>query len=150
GLIEPHLELFEGIIARLCKLKECQVNYDTPREERAKNLSNILIKFGAAWIPSMIVKIALRRGINEVTGFGDGSAWWNVAKANQHDWSIMAADEGIHYGSMFVLNATTTGAGLSDDMIDASRNVLIRLGVPRKNASEIATMGVIHEFPNML
>lgn len=148
--IEPHLETIEKGLGVMCKLEECKPDQNTSREERARRLARATVLFGAAWVPSLAAKVVTRRGINEICGMGDKAPWWNVFKANSHDTAIFWWDEGVHYGSMAILNSTYTGAKVSDEMLRSCTSILEKAGVPKDKAHDISAMAVIHEFPNLL
>lgn len=148
--IEPYLDNIEWVLGKVCKLEECKVDKTKTRQERAERLARAITLFGAAWVPSLAAKIATRRGINAVCGMGDKAPWWNVLKANEHDKALFWWDEGVHYGSMVLLNTTKTGAGLSDEMLRSTTNLLQKIGFSENTAHDMAAMAVIHELPNFL
>ncbi|MDX1974465.1 MAG: hypothetical protein SFT92_02190 [Rickettsiales bacterium] len=148
--IEPYLDQFEYGLGVVCKLEECKPDKTKTRMERAEGIARALTVFGVAWIPSLVAKIATRRGINQVCGLGDGAPWWNVLKANHHDVSLMLCDELPHYGSMLLLNTTHKGAAISDDMLRSITGMLEKMGMSKKTSHEMAMMAVVHELPNFI
>ncbi len=151
-VFEPYLEYIEGGLGKVCKLDECQVDKNQSREERAEQLAKTTLVFAAAWAVSMIAKIQTRKFLNDKTGISEkpiaGAKWWEFWKMTRHEQIIFGMDEGVHYGSFLLMN--TIGAPVTDEMIRATTNVLVKCGVPEKKAHEIAAMGVVWELPNAL
>ncbi len=151
-VIEPYLENIEGALSKVCKLEECQVDKTKTREERAEALAKNTLVFSAAWALSMIAKLETRKFLNNQTGISEdpiaGKKWWQFWKMTTHESIIFGMDESVHYGSLLLMN--TAGAKVTDDMISASKNVLVKMGVPEKKAHEVSVMAVVWELPNIL
>jgi hypothetical protein len=148
-IIEPHLDTVEKTIGAVCRLEECKPDYTKSRHERAEKMAHNLVLFGAAFVPSIIVKLATRRGINELVGLGDQHKWWKVWRLNKHDGTVFLWDEGIHIGSMILLNTGT--AKFTDKLIKDSTPLIQKIfGVSETKAHDIASMTMIWELPNML
>lgn len=151
-VFEPYLDYIEGGINSVCRLEQCKIDTSKPREERAEALAHTTLVFGAAWAASMIAKMETRRFLNNMTGVSEeavaGKKWWQFWKMTNHEKVIFGLDEGVHYGSMLLMN--TAGAPVTDNMIESSKNILVKCGVPEKKAHEIASMVMIWEVPNFL
>ncbi len=151
-VIEPYLENIEGALSKVCKLEECKVDETKSREERAENLAKTTLVFSAAWVASMIAKLETRKFLNNKTGISEdpvaGKKWWQFWKMTTHESIIFGMDESVHYGSLLLLN--TSGAKITDEMISASKNVLVKMGVPEKKAHEVSVMAMVWELPNLL
>jgi hypothetical protein len=148
-LIEPYLDVVENVIGTICRLDECKPDKSKKRHERAELMAHNLVLFGAAFLPSLAVKLAIRRGINEGVGLGDENKWWKIWKPSKHDGVVFAWDEFTHLGSLVLLN--TGVAKYTDEMIRGSTSVIQKIfGVSEKKAHEIASMTMIWELPNIL
>jgi hypothetical protein len=148
-IVEPYLETIENVLGTICHLEECKPDPKVPREKRAEKLARATVLFGAAFVPSFLTKLAVRRGVNEAVGMGDGHPWWKVWKANNHDWKIVGWDEGAHIGSMILLN--TGAAKHTDELIRGSTSMLQKIfGVSEQKAHDLASMAMIWELPNAI
>ncbi len=146
-VIEPFLEPIESTLGTLCKLKECQPDKTKTRAERAESLAKTMIVFSTAWATSMLAKIATRRLFNRAVGIADEAVpAGGLLSANEK--RILLYDEGVHYGSILLMN--TVGAGMTDEMINSSTNILTKAGIPEKKAKELSSMAIIWELPNLL
>lgn len=149
SVIEPHLEFFEKSFGALCKLNACKIDTSKPREERAQNIARAGVLFGAAFLPGFAVKVATRRGLNELAGLGDGKPWWNIRAMSHHDWKIAGWDEGIHLGAILAMNTLLPKP--TDIMIEHTSSMTQKLfGWSKKQADEASVMLVAHEIPNLL
>lgn len=148
-VVEPNLELLEKIVSGLCRLDVCKIDKSQSREERAKHIARAIVLGGAAIVPAMLVKLATRRGLNQLTGLGDENPWWHLHKMSSHDKSIFWYDEGTHYGSMFVMNTLIPQP--TNVMVEHTSSLMQKLfGWSKQQADESALMTVAHEVPNML
>ena len=148
-VIEPYLEGIEKVMTTFCRLEECKPNKDEPREKRAERLARATVLFSAAFVPSFLTKLAVRRGVNQALTMGDQHPWWKIWHANGHDWKIVGWDEGAHIGSMILLN--TGAAKHTDELIRGSTSVIQKLfGLSEEKAHEISSMAMIWELPNAI
>jgi hypothetical protein len=147
-VVEPYLETIEKVMGTVCRLEECKPDKTKSRQERAEQLAHSIVLFSAAFVPSFLVKVAVRRGINQACGMGDHHPWWKVWKANTHDKKVVLWDEGVHIGSLILLN--TGVAKYTDDLIRSSTSILTKTGISQKKAHEIASMAMIWELPNIM
>lgn len=151
-IIEPNLDAIEKTLTTVCKMEECQPDPNKPREERAKDWARALLLFGGSWLPGLASKYMMRRYMNGHFGLESEQShqtpWWKIWKMSKHEFSILAFDEGVHYGSMLYLN--TAGAKINDDMVHGATSILEKLGMDHKQAKDVAMMSVVHEFPNAL
>lgn len=156
-VIEPYLDSIESLMSRFCKLEECKVDNSQSREVRAEKLAHTLIVFSTAWSLSMVAKFAARRGMNHVLRVKDKpiipTGNWLKDKVlfkvlHPDEWRLGLVDEGIHYGSLILLN--TKAAPYTDELIKANTNILKKMGVPEKKAHELSSMAMIWELPNFL
>jgi len=145
NVIEPHLETIEKLIGRVCKLEECQVDTTKSREQRSEALGRMTILFGASWVGAMLAKLATRRFVNRKLGVIEEDLGFKLSK---HEKIIFAMDEGIHYGSLLLLN--TGAAKHTDSAIRSTASVLQKCGIPEHKAKELATMALVWELPNLL
>lgn len=152
AVFEPYLDTIEWGLSKFCKLESAKVDTHIPRAERAEHLARTTLVFSAAWAASMIAKLNTRSFINDKLGVAEdkypGKKWWQFWKMTSHEKVIFGMDESVHYGSMLLLN--TAGAKVTDDMIHASRNVLVKCGMSDKLANELSHMTFIWELPNAL
>lgn len=150
AVIEPHLDVIESTMSNLCKLEACKTDKTVPREDRAEKIAHTLLVFGAAWVGAFVTKVATRRIFNEkVLGIRDrghsSHKWW---KLSNDEKLIIGLDEGIHYGSLLLLN---TGAAVhTDAMINTTSSILEKAGLSKEKSKELAGMSVIWELPNLL
>ncbi len=159
-VIEPFLDPIEGTLGTICKLKECQPDKTKTRAERAESLAKTMIVFSAAWATSMAAKLYTRGVVNRLTGVNEhvipkSGNWfadqYNTIAAEIKDPNtrrIFLYDEGVHYGSILLMN--TVGAGATDELINTSSSVLTKMGIPEKKARELSSMAIIWELPNFL
>lgn len=157
-VVEPLLEPLESARSKLCKLEECQVDTSRSREERAQALAKTLLMFGVAWYASMEAKVFTRTSVNKAMGLAHEPEmpFWKFLlqpvqsyKRSPNAFRILAADEGVHYGSLLLLN--TGLAQYTDDYIRATTNMLANTGlVSKEKAHELATYGMVWEAPNVL
>lgn len=162
-VIEPYLDTIEGMMQRFCKLEECKIDTSKSREQRAEELAHVTVVFSAAWVISMAAKLATRRFLtNKIPAHDPDSPHYRPHKDDQkvlavkplfkgvskHELKLFGADEGIHYGSLLLLN--TGAAKVTDELIRASTNILVKCGMPEKKAHELSSMAMIWELPNFL
>lgn len=150
-VIEPYLEQIENSIGAVCKLDECKKDESLSRSERAEALAKTIIVFGTSWAAAMGSKIASRKFCNESLGIVSHEhegPWWQFWKMNKADRLIFAADEGVHYGSLLLMNTGT--ARYTDDMIRSTTDLLVKCGMEEKKAHELATYTYVWEMPNIL
>lgn len=148
-LIEPHLETFEKLLSSVCHLQECKPDYQQSREKRAESLAHATVVFLPSFVAGLGVKIATRRGMNKLCGIVDDASharkWWELSK---HERAIFFADEGVHIGSMILLN--TGAAGVTDDLIRSTSGILQKMGFSEQKSKDISSMAMIWELPNLL
>ncbi len=151
-VVLPLLDPIEHTLDRACKLEECKRDPDVPREERAKHLAKTLVVFGASWATAMIFKIETRRYMNRSFDIPSDTRpdakWWEFWKLSRKEFMILAADEGVHYGALGLLN--TSAAHTTDQVIRSTRNMLMKCGVPEDKAQELSAYTMIWEMPNFL
>jgi len=148
-VIEPFLDPIEHAMAKVCKLEECKTDLSVSREERSRNIARTLMLFGASGVAAYGSKIWTRRAMNHQFGIeSDETNWWNILKLSRKEKIIFAADEGVHYGSMILLN--TGAAGVTDDFIRTVQNVMEKCGMSKKKAHELAGYTMVWELPNFL
>jgi len=147
-VIEPHLDTIEKFMGKVCKLEECKPDQTKSREERAHNLAHTSIIFGAAWIGSMLVKLATRsiyRRFGEVVAV-DNKPHFGFTK---HDWKLAFWDESVHIGSFLLWNS---GMPKQADaaVVTGTKMLQKTLGLSEDKAKNVATMAVVWEFPNIM
>lgn len=154
-LVLPHLEPIEHMLDKACKLEECRRDDTLSREERARRISKTLVVFGASWAAAMTSKIYTRRHINQHLGIVEppqeqGKWWefWKFFRLSRKESIILAADESVHYGSLVLAN--TGAAPVTDEVIRATKNTLIKCGMPEDKAQELSAYTMIWEMPNFL
>lgn len=158
-VIEPHLDFIERSFTNLCKLKDCIPDLTKARHNRAENWARTLIVFSAAWVTSMVAKLAARKIANRALHVeatqekAEPTGNWVFDKVlykklNKHDWQVTLWDEGVHLGSLLLLS--TLGAKHTDRMIGWASGVLEKLGVSARKAKEVSSMAMIWEVPNAL
>lgn len=155
-IIEPYLDKIEGTLGGVCKLDSCRVDESKSREERAERLAHTTVVFSAAWVISMAAKLASRRFMtNHIPSNNVSSEHYRhhpdnkkIFGTSKHELKLFAADEGVHYGSLLLMN--TGAAKITDELINTSSNILVKCGVPKKKAHELSSMAMIWEVPNLL
>lgn len=150
-VVQPLLDPIEATMGALCKLEECKKNDQLTREQRAEQIAKVLVVFGASWAAGFIAKVQTRRGLNKAFGVAVEETkghWWEFWKLTRKEKIIMLSDEGVHYGALLLAN--TAAAGPTDDMIRASTNMLVKCGMPKEKAHELAAYTMIWEVPNFL
>lgn len=159
-IIEPYiLDPAEWVLPRLCRLEECQPDKTKSREQRAEELAKTGIVFSIAFIASLVMKIATRKALNHIldlshsphvnTGRWAHDFMKNYIIPDKHDIKIVKWDEGIHLGSLLLLN--TGIAKQTDKMIHVTSSVLQKsLGWSKQKSDRVASMGMIWEVPNVI
>lgn len=145
--IEPFLDPIENTVSGLCKLEECKIDKTKSREQRAEDLAYTMVVFSTAWAASMLAKIQTRRGMNRLLGIEE-PLHTSLFKLTKAEKIIIGLDEGVHYGSLLLLN--TSAAHYTDDMIRTTTGLLQKLGLPERKAKELSSMAMIWELPNIL
>lgn len=154
--VMPFLDTIESGLSKVCKLEECQVDKNQSREERAEKIARALLLFGSAWALSLAAKIGTRRGWNHLNGIADEkpapTGNWLKDKINHklapNELKLFAIDEGIHYGSLFLMN--TVFAKDTDKLIHTVSGILEKHGMSKQKANEVATMAIVWEGSNLL
>lgn len=151
-VFEPYLEHIENFMTKVCRLQECKPDANISRKERAENLARITVLWLPAFAASFAAKIVARRLVDHSTGVKKIEGF-SVAKLlkpdlSRHELSIVGWDEGVHIGSMLLMN--TAGAQISDEMLRSTKNILRKVGFSEQKAKDIASMAVVWELPNML
>ncbi len=151
-ILLPYLDTIEGGLQRVCKLRECKPDLSKPPEERAESLAKTLIVFSSAWVLSFAAKLATRKAMNAHLGIPEvpktGNFFHDFLWPSKHDIKILAADEGVHYGSLLLGN--TLFASQTDDLISSTSKMLQNCGLSEKKSKQMSSMGVIWELPNAL
>ncbi|MBY0407043.1 MAG: hypothetical protein K2Q01_05075 [Rickettsiales bacterium] len=165
-VVEPFLDPIERGLSKICKLRECQVNPDEPREKRAEQLAKTLLVFGAAYAASLEAKFLTRHGINRYFGLHGGHNARIAPAANATTWqkfkhygtlkhwsaedkAIMFADEGMHLGALYLMN--NTFAPFTDRMIKDTTGVIQKqTGWTKEKSHEVASMMWVWEAANGL
>ncbi|NBX02716.1 MAG: hypothetical protein EBR02_01350 [Alphaproteobacteria bacterium] len=149
AVVEPNLDVIEKSLTTVCKLETCKPDKEKNREQRSHDIARMTVLFGAAWVPSLLIKLATRRGMNKVMGIGDEHQWWDLRKLSPTDKSVAVWDEGVHYGSLILAN--TLLAKPSDEMIRGVSGILQKtFGWSKQRSDETAVTAVIHEVPNLM
>lgn len=159
-VIEPYiLDPAEWTISHLCRLEECQPDLTKSREQRAEELTKTGIVFSIAFIASFVMKVATRKVLNHVLDLSHSphvntNRWAhdfleNYIKPDKHDRKILYWDEGIHLGSLILLN--TGIAKQTDKMIHVTSSILQKsLGWSKQKSDRVASMTMIWEVPNVI
>jgi hypothetical protein len=151
-VVEPYLDNIEWGLSKVCKLEECQHDREKTREQRALDLSHNLVKFNASWAVGMIAKIMARKKMDTALKIpydnGHSTPWWQFWKMSKPELRLFVADEGVHYGSLLMLN--TGVANVTDEFIRTTTNVLEKCGMDHDRAHELATYSLVWELPNVL
>jgi hypothetical protein len=163
-VVEPFLDPIEKCMSKICKLEECQPDPSKSREERAEGLARTMMVFGLAYVLSMEAKLHTRRAMNKLVGVLEelphgpaaNASFWQKVKhyGTLSHWSpqekmIFAADEGVHIGSLYLLNNSL--APFTDEMIKSTSKMLQRTtGMDEKKAHEVASMAWVWEAANGL
>jgi len=166
-ILEPTLlDPFEKVKSKFCKLEECKTDPNKSREQRSEDMAKLLVVFGSAWVISMAAKLKTRRWLNKSfnvmedlhmpklepnASLGKKLAFHTVPWVywSPEERLIFAADEGIHYGSIFLMNNQLSP--VTDEMIRSATNVIHKItGFDEKKSREIADMLIIWEMPNFL
>jgi hypothetical protein len=102
----------------------------------------------------MIVKLETRKFANAKFDLHDeprlDKKWWQPWKLTNHEKVIVGMDEGIHYGSIILMNMTGGGAKVTDSAVNSIQSVLQKTGMSERKAKDIANMVVVWELPNAL
>lgn len=156
-IVEPYLLTpAEWVMNNACKLEECKPDKTKNRSERAEDLAHTGILFTAAFATSLVAKLAARKGMNWVMGLESKpvpkTGNWFKDKVlykflDMHDWSVVKWDEGVHIGSIVLVN--TALAKPADELIKNSSTLLQKtMGWSKEKADRVSSMGVIWEIPN--
>jgi hypothetical protein len=155
-VFEPILDNLEWGLSKICRLEECKIDTTKSKEERAEQWARTTVIFGAAWAAAMGTKKWTRAKWNKaVLGDGfvqplpkTGSKLKDFMQFDNHEQVIFGLDEGVHYGSLLLMN--TAAAPVTDDMIRSSKSVLMKCGVGERKAQELSDWVMIWELPNLL
>lgn len=164
-VVEPFLDPIEHTMSRLCKLEECQIDPSKPREERAEAIAKTMIVFGGAYVASMLTKLHTRRAVNKHFGIhtddhiiapAPNATTWQKVKhyGTLSHWTpqekvIFAMDEGVHLGSLYLLNNTL--APFTDEAIKTTTGLIQKVtGCSKEKAHEVASMAWVWEAANGL
>ena len=149
-VVEPFLlKPMDYIMPKICKLEECKIDESQSRKERAEKYGKNIIVFGAAYLVGLGSKIWMRDRLNKWLGIIDehqGKSWYDLsAKAKM----IIAADEGVHYGSMLLLNNQM--AHFTDYMIRQTTATVHKVtGMEEKKAHDLSMMFWVHDAANVI
>lgn len=155
-IIEPYLDVIEKGMGALCRLEECQSDKTLSREERSEKIAHAIVLFVPAFLAGYATKVQMRRIMNHLTEVEKmkPNSWWKIwegmeiGKYTPHEKFVIAWDEGVHIGSLLLLN---TGASqYTDHLIRGTRSMLEGFGLSKQKANDLASMGMIWEFPNFL
>jgi len=163
--ILPVLDPLERLMARFCKLEECQPDLTKPREERAANLAKTMLVYGLGIWTSLKVKLHVRRWTNVKMGIIPDEIshpmtplakkfdkFFTFLLGEKHvspqEKLIFAFDEIPHYGSMILLNNQLAPA--TDSMIRVTSNLLQKTGLSEEKAQEYATAINAYGVPNVI
>jgi hypothetical protein len=152
--IEPFQDVIERQMKKFAKLDDFKVDEKKTKEERAEMYAHALMVFGSAWIISWGAKLWTRAHLN-ARGTEAAENISLAKKINPLNWSledvaIVAADEGVHYGSILAMATNDKLATTADEKIQSLTNVLEKTGISREKAKELASYAVIYELPNAL
>lgn len=165
AVVEPFLDQIDYVSSKICKLDECKPDADETREQRAERFGKVIIVFGAAYAISMAAKLFTRRAWNEHHNIIEDLpapisrkevGTWNWIKhhatfqsVSPKEKMIFAADEGVHYASLYLLN--NQAAPLTDAMIRKSTKLIHdTTGLSEEKSHEISTMAWVWDAPNIL
>ena len=169
AVVEPFIDSIDHVMSSVCKLDECKTDTSKSRQERAEQIGKGMIVFSAAYVISMGAKLATRRFWN--TNVGDiaktlkditpaklpaGTPFGQRLKhaftfqwVSPHEKMVFLADEGMHYGSLYLMNNQL--APMTDAMIRGTAKIVQKTtGADDKKAHEVATMWSVWEIPNIL
>lgn len=155
NVITPNLEFIERTLNKACKLKGSLPDMSEARHVRVENWGRLFVLFGASWVAAMLAKLAIRQVSNEKFSvkheeppngnwFHDKVLYRNMSK---HDWKILVADEGVHLGSLVVMN--TAMAKHTDSTINVATKIIKGLGCQPQKAREMAGYLTVWELPNL-
>jgi hypothetical protein len=164
-IVEPILDPIDKVVSSVCKLEECKSDPSLSREERAKRIGHGMIVFGAAYAISMGVKLSMRPFLRDkfdpdikplsLKLDKNAPTWDKVkhwAKGNTlstHERMITVADEGVHYGALFLLNSPM--AGVTDDLIRSTTKMIHKTtGLSDEKSNEVAKMIWVWDASNVL
>jgi len=164
-LVEPYLlDPIEWGLKKGCHLDECKIDFSKPRQERAEEMAKMLLLYvpaiGLAWEAKvrtrrfMNIKMKIQNEhvakplpdasfLNKLTYWIPGWHW------SPQEKMIFVADEGLHLGSMYVLNNQL--APYTDEMIRGTTGMAQKLlGVSPVKAHELATAAWVWMVPNLI
>ncbi|MDE3017370.1 MAG: hypothetical protein KGI29_10720 [Pseudomonadota bacterium] len=163
-IVEPYfLNIIEKNYEKICKLDECKPDMTKSRQERAEILAEALIKYVPAIAAAWEVKLLVRRHMNEKMGvphdavrrgpavnapiWKKAAAWVPYGSWSPQERMIFLADEGLHMGSLYVLNNQL--APQTDDMIRSTGGMIQNMfGFSHRKAHELATAAWVWAVPN--
>lgn len=164
-VVEPFLDPIEAGLSKMCRLQECKLDNDKPREQRAEAIAKTMIVFGTAYAASMLTKLHVRREWNKhfkittddhiIPPAANATSWQKVKHYSSFShWTpqekvIFAADEGIHLGSLFLINNTL--APYTDQAIKTTSSLIQKVtGCSEQKAHEVSSMAWVWEAANGL
>lgn len=163
--IEPFQDIIEKGMRKFAKLEEFKVDETKSKEQRAEEYAHAVMVFGAAYAVSMWAKLSTRRFMNKSLGIGcdqhiQADEKMGIFRKKIHDmnpanWSrnernIFLADEGVHFGSIILMNANQTVASATDEHIKTMSSMLEKMGISQEKAKELSSYAMIYELPNLL
>lgn len=155
--IAPHLGFIERTLHKACKLKGSLPDMTQAPHVRSEHWGRLFVLFAVSWVASMAAKLTMRQWCNREfkvdhekeppngNWFHDKVLYRNM---NKHDWKVVTADEGVHLGSLIVMN--TVAAKYTDRVIATIAKILEGLRVKPQKASEMAGYGTVWLVPNAL
>lgn len=164
-LVEPYLlDMLEGFLGKACRLEECKIDMSKPREERAEDMAKMMLLYIPAATIAWEAKIRARRFFNQSMHVdaehntkvpADASVlkklsyWIPGVQWSPQERMIAIADEGMHLGSMYVMNNQM--APCTDQMIRSTSSMIEKIsGATPKKAHELATAAWVWAVPNVI
>lgn len=163
-IVEPYLlDPIERNYDKFCKLEECKPDMTKSRQQRAEDFAEVLIKYVPAIAAAWETKVHVRRFMNNKMGiphddpriplpanapaWKKATSWVPGANWSPQERMIFLADEGLHLGSLYVLNNQL--APQTDDMIRSTSGMIQSVfGSSRRKAHELATAAWVWAVPN--
>ena len=161
---EPLLDTYDSLAAKFCKLEECKHDKDESRAVRGQKLGRGMIVFGTAYLVGLGTKLITRRAWNDHHGFKEnhpaklpkgtpfGRKIEHVARfdyMSPHEKMIFLADEGVHYGALYLMNNQL--APCTDHLIRGTTSFIHKTtGFDEKKSHEIASVVWIWDAANIL
>ncbi len=136
--VEPYLDTIEKGMKTFCRSKDCQVDPNKPRAERAEAYANYLTRFTLSFATGIGIEFFARNKFNKWAGVKE-------PMPNTHAFGI---DKFVHLGALGVVN--TIGAKQTDEAIDTTSNIFQKtLGWSKERSHKAADSVVRWEASNL-